>query len=158
MHFHPARVASAGLLCWLAAVCVGAQGVPQEAVVVTEFVNISGAPADEWFGRGIAEVVAAEIGGQWSVRSLVVGSPRARRVAGGTATSDAVLVEMGRAAGGRWVVGGGFQRVGDRLRITARLVEVRTGTVVAATVVDGAAGDLCALQDRVAADLIAAAG
>ncbi len=158
MHAHPARVASAGLLCWLAAVCVGAQGVSPEAVVVTEFVNISGAPADEWFGRGIAEVVAAEIGERWSVRSLVGGSPRARRVPGGTATADAILVETGRAAGARWVVGGGYQRVSDRLRITARLVEARTGAVVAATVVDGAAGDLFALQDRVAADLLAAAG
>ena len=158
MHTHPARVASAGLLYWLAAVCVGAQGVSPEAVVVTEFVNISGAPADDWFGRGIAEVVAAEVGEQWSVRSVVGGFPRARRVPGGAATSDAILVETGRAAGGRWVVGGGFQRVGDRLRITARLVEVRTATVVSTTVVDGAAGDLFALQDRVAADLLAAAG
>ena len=158
MHVHPARVASAGLLCWLAAVCAGAQGVSPEAVVVTEFVNISGAPADGWFGRGIAEVVAAETGERWSVRSLVGGSPRARPVAGATATSDAALVEAGRAAGARWVVGGGYQRVGDRLRITARLVEVDTGTVAAATVVDGAAADLFALQDRVAADLLAAAG
>ncbi len=158
MHAHPARVALAGLLCWLAAVCVGAQGVSSEAVVVTEFVNISGAPADEWFGRGIAEVVAAEIGERWSVRARVGGSPSARPVAGAAATSDAVLVEAGRAAGGRWVVGGGFQRVGDRLRITARLVEVRTATVVSTTVVDGAAGELFALQDKVAADLLAAAG
>ena len=100
MHAHPARVALAGLLCWLAAVCVGAQGVSPGAVVVTEFVNFSGAPADGWFGRGIAEVVAAEIGERWSVRSLVGGSPRARPVAGATATSDAALVEAGRAAGG----------------------------------------------------------
>ncbi len=140
MHAHPARVALAGLLCWLAAVCVGAQGVSSEAVVVTEFVNISGAPADEWF------------------RARVGGSPSARPVAGAAATSDAVLVEAGRAAGARWVVGGGYQRLGDRLRITARLVEVRTAAVVSATVVDGAAGDLFALQDRVAADLLAAAG
>ena len=107
MHVHPARVASAGLLCWLAAVCAGAQGVSPEAVVVTEFVNISGAPADGWFGRGIAEVVAAEIGERWSVRSLVGGSVRARPVAGATSTSDEALVEAGRAAGARWVVGGG---------------------------------------------------
>ena len=148
----------AGFLGWLAATSVAAQGVSPEAVVVTEFVNISGAPADGWFGRGIAEVVAAEIGERWSVRSLVGGSPRARPAAGASVTSDAALVEAGRAAGARWVVGGGYQRVGDRLRITARLVEVGAGTVAAATVVDGVAADLFALQDRVAADLLAAAG
>ncbi len=148
----------AGFLGWFAAASVAAQGVSPEAVVVTEFVNISGAPADGWFGRGIAEVVAAEIGERWSVRSLVGGSPRARPAPGATVTSDAALVDVGRAAGARWVVGGGYQRVGDRLRITARLVEVRTGAVASATMVDGTAADLFALQDRVAADLLAAAG
>ena len=156
MHNRPARVALAGLLGWLAAAGVAAQGVQPEAVVVTEFVNISRAPADDWFGRGIAEVVAAEMDERWSVRSLVREPTRAPGASGGAATSDATLAEMGRAAGARWVVGGGYQRVGDRLRITARLVEARTGTVAAATVVDGAAADLFDLQDRVAADLVAA--
>ena len=158
MHAHPGRVAVVGFLGWLVAASVAAQGVPPEAVVVTEFVNISGAPADDWFGQGIAEVVAAEMDERWSVHSLVREPMRAPGARGATAVSDATLVETGRAAGARWVVGGGYQRVGDRLRITARVVEVGTGTVTAATVVDGAAADLFALQDRVAADLVAAAG
>ena len=154
-HLHPARVALAGFLGWLAAASVAAQGVSPEAVVVTEFVNISGAPADDWFGRGIAEVVAAEMDERWSVHSLVREPMRAPAA---TAVADAILVETGRAVGARWVVGGGYQRVGDRLRITARVVEVGSGSVAAATVVDGAVGDLFALQDRVAADLVAAGG
>ena len=154
-HLHPARAALAGFLGWLAAGSVAAQGVSPEAVVVTEFVNISGAPADDWFGRGIAEVVAAEMDERWSVHSLVREPMRAPAA---TAVADAILVETGRAVGARWVVGGGYQRVGDRLRITARVVEVGSGSVAAATVVDGAVGDLFALQDRVAADLVAAGG
>ena len=155
MNAHPA-VALGGCLGWLVAASVAAQGVSPEAVVVTEFVNISGAPADDWFGQGIAEVVAAEMDERWSVHSLVREPMRAPGARGATAVTDATLVETGRAAGARWVVGGGYQRVGDRLRITARVVEVGTGTVAAATVVDGAAADLFALQDRVAADLVAA--
>ena len=151
-------MALAVFLGWLAAVSAEAQGGSPEAVVVTEFVNISGAPADDWFGQGIAEVVAAELDERWSVHSLVREPMRAPGARGATAVSDATLVETGRSAGARWVVGGGYQRVGDRLRITARVVEVGTGTVAAATVVDGAAADLFALQDRVAADLAAAAG
>ena len=68
------------------------------------------------------------------------------------------MVEVGRTVGARWVVGGAYQRLGERMRITARLVDVRTGAVAAATVVDGAVDDLFALQDRVAADLFAGAG
>ena len=154
MHAHPV-VALGGCLGWLVAASVAAQGISPEAVVVTAFVNISGAPADDWFGQGIAEVVAAEMDERWSVHSLV---REPMRAPGATAVSDATLVETGRVAGARWVVGGGYQRVGDRLRITARVVEVRSGTVAAATVVDGAAADLFALQDRVAADLVAAGG
>ncbi len=158
VHTHPSRVAVAGLLGWLASVAAGAQGVPPVAVVVTEFVNITGAPADDWFGRGIAEVVAAEMGDRWSVHSLVREPMHGPGVSGATAVTDATLVETGRAVGARWVVGGGYQRVGERLRITARVVDVGAGTVAAATVVDGGAADLFALQDRVAADLVAAGG
>ena len=54
-----------------------------------------------------------------------------------------------------YVVTGGYQRVGDRLRLTARLVALDSGTVVAGTIADGAVGDLFTLQDRIGADLVA---
>ncbi len=152
-----ARAALVGFVGWLVAVCAAAQGASPDVVVVTGFVNISGAPADDWFGQGIAQVVAAEMTERWSVQSLVRESTRAPGASGGRAAPDATLVETGRAVGARWVVGGGYQRVGERLRITARLVEVNTGTVAGAAVVDGPAADLFTLQDRVAAELLATA-
>ena len=65
-------------------------------------------------------------------------------------------VEAGERLGARWLVRGGYQRIGERLRITSTLIEVSTGDAVAAGKVDGHWDDVFALQDRVVADLMAA--
>ena len=50
-----------------------------------------------------------------------------------------------------WTVGGGIQRVGDVVRVTARVVEVASGAVVTSVKVDGSVSELADLQNRVAA-------
>ena len=50
-----------------------------------------------------------------------------------------------------WVVTGGVQRVGEVVRITARLVDRREGTVVKAVKLDGPIAELTRLQTEVAA-------
>ncbi len=119
----------------------GAGPTDSGAVAILPFANISGAPADDWFGAGIAESLAASLQGA-GVITVHGESP--------AATNDA---EAGRALGAAWVVGGSFQRQGERLRITARVVEAATGAVARTSIVDGAAADLFDLQDRLAADL-----
>ena len=128
------RFAAVGLVLAVAAGSAPARGqsassAPAAAgpVEVAAFANLSGDPADAWIGDGIAETLAADLGG-----------------AGGTA-----------APGLR--VAGAYQRVGGRLRITARLLDPATGRVVAGTRVDGALADLFGLQDELAARLAAAA-
>jgi TolB-like protein len=56
--------------------------------------------------------------------------------------------------GAAWIVGGGVQRVGDVVRITARLVDVESGSVLKTVKVDGAIDALAELQARVASALI----
>ena len=162
MHVHPTRLALAGLASCFCAVSVWAQSVPPAGLAVTQFVNITGAPADDWIGAGIAETIAAAFEERSSVQSArreqVREAMRALAAPDAVTDSNGGMVEVGRTVGARWVVGGAYQRLGERMRITARLVEVRTGAVAASTVVDGAVGDLFALQDRVAADLLAVAG
>ena len=108
------------------------------AVAILPFANISGIATDDWFGAGIAESLAASL--QGAGVTIVHGeSP--------VATTDA---EAGRALGATWVVGGSYQRQGERLRITARVVEAASGTVVRTSILDGATAELFALQDRLA--------
>ena len=94
---------------------------------VAAFANLSGDPADAWIGDGIAETLAADLG------------PAAGTVPAGL------------------TVAGAYQRVGGRLRITARLLDPVSGRVVAGTRVDGALADLFSLQDELAARLAEAA-
>ncbi len=127
-----------------------------ESVAVLPFTNITEAPEDDWIGVGIAESLATDLeraSGVSVTAYQTVSAALDRLPAGDRSAADGLAVEAGRLVGARWVVSGGYQRMGDRLRITARLVEVETATVVRAARVDGQESELFALQDRVAADL-----
>ena len=113
------------------------------AVAVAPFTNVSGATAEEWIGRGIAETLAATLEG---------GGARVVPVA---ASADADEVAS-RSPGAGWLVNGGYQRQGDRLRITGRVIDASSGRVTHSTIVDGLMAELFALQDRLAADLLRA--
>ena len=62
-------------------------------------------------------------------------------------------VQAARLLGSLWVVSGAYQRVGERLRVTARVIEVATGTVRHAATVDGLLTALFSLQDALASAL-----
>ena len=48
---------------------------------------------------------------------------------------------------------GGYQRMGDRMRITARVTDTETGAVAASAKADGDVSEIFSLQDRIADDL-----
>ena len=125
-----------------------AQNSPQvgERVLVTTFSNITGATEDEWLGVGIAQTVAIEL--QRHGLSLL----------GTTAVPAAVTaLDAGRQLGADWIAGGSYQRVGDQIRITAYFLRVATATVTRSAKIDGAVGELFALQDLLVAELTEAA-
>ena len=110
-------------------------------VAVARFVNRSGAPADAWVGRGIAESVAAGLDQLGAVRVIRAGAA-------------ATPAERVRPAG--WRIGGEYERAGGRLRIVGTLTDTRTGAVVASAAEEGVWDDLFVLQDRIT-DALAAA-
>ena len=124
---------------------------PPDAVLVVPFTNLSRQAADAWIGDGIAETVSSDL------RTLgvpVVGEDASARDAREVrAPGDGELLRAGRRLGVQWLVAGGYQRVGDRLRITARLVHVETGEVRVGTRVDGSFAELFDAQDRIVATL-----
>ena len=68
-------------------------------------------------------------------------------------TADDVSSRIGRALGVRWVVTGGFLRAGDRIRVTARVIDVGSGDVAHRTTIDGTLADVFSVQDRIVAEL-----
>ena len=99
-------------------------------VAILPFTNITGEPGDAWIGGGIAETLIADLQG-----------------------APGFEIVTGEQIGAPWVVRGAYQRVGNQIRITARLVEVAGGAVIRTAMVDGALDDLFGLQDRLAVDL-----
>ncbi|TDI22948.1 MAG: hypothetical protein E2P06_11225 [Acidobacteria bacterium] len=131
-------------------------------LAILPFDNISGAPGDAWIGVGIAETLAAEFQGPavFDVIGLerVWETIRVADLDNTDSGAQATVLEIGRRLGARWVMHGGYQRLGDQLRITGRLVDVETGAIVRAAKVDGAIEELFTLQDRLAAALINGTG
>ncbi len=122
-------------------------------VGVLPFTNLSRAQADQWIGTGIAETLASDLPRVYGVEVL------AREVfslvlLGGTVVGVDVAAEEAalricRALGTTWLISGAYQRVDDRVRITAQVLAVETGAVVDTFKVDGVLDDLFSLQDQV---------
>ena len=183
MHAHPLSIGSRYKRTWtlagaiasfLTAVPVAALGQPEAGfdvftgvtagdpgtVAVAPFVNISADPSDDWIGTGIAETLSADFERLDRVaviaREALLEELRATgvdpRPAGGAVAARAA----GRRLGAAWLVEGAYQRLGDRMRITARLVETETGAVASGARADGKVGDIFSLQDEIANALRAA--
>ena len=126
------------------------------SLVVIPFTNISGNPADDWIGPGIAETVVVDSArvGTLSVIAHSIFDTLASLP--GTVVSGVApeaVVRRVRDLGAAWLLTGGYQRVGEQLRITARVVDVQTGVVTKTATIDGAVAELFALQDQIVAQL-----
>ena len=101
-------------------------------VLVLPFVNLTGDPAEDWIGAGIAEALVAGF-----PAGTAVAAPRDRAAAAGTSAEAPVSADQavgaGRALDAPLVLVGAYQRFGSRLRITARVVSVAAGEVVRST-------------------------
>ena len=127
------------------------------SIAVLDFSSISGDAASDWLGTGLAETLTADLRKLKNVR--VISRERTqkaaiRRDAGDSENSG--LAETGRGLGARWLIAGSYQRAGNRLRITPRLIETSTGEVISTGKVDGDWDDVFSLQDSVATNLIQA--
>ena len=130
---------------------------PSRTVAVMPFANISGAEADGWIGTGIAETLASDlpkIAGIEIFHGRVTAPVPISGAAPGAAFVDqTAALGLYRELGATWLVTGGYQRVEDQLRITARLLDVGTGAIVLTLRMDGGVGELFDLQDRVVSAL-----
>ena len=140
-----------------ATVRVAAPAAPTNSVAVIPFTNITREPTDDWIGAGIAETVSADLK---SIKELVlIGRERvfdALRILGsgsGSGLEERAAIEVGRQLRATWLVTGGYQRQGELIRITARFVEVESGTVTRTVKIDGAIGDIFSLQDKIVYEL-----
>ncbi len=133
-------------------------------VVVAPFNNLGAQVEDDWIGAGIAETVSADF-----IRSGVPlagpGAVARAQASSGTAGRsidpvdiddiDDIAIDVARRLDAVWLVTGTYQNIGPDLRITAHVVDVRTGAVVHTATVDGVRDELFAAQDLIATELTA---
>lgn len=129
----------------------------ENAVAVITFANITRETADDWIGAGIAETVTADLK---NVRGIsVIGRERVfeilKNIGSGTLgeIDESLAISIGRRLGARWIISGGYQRLADMLRITARVIEVESGAVMRTVKIDGSITEIFALQDRIVYEL-----
>lgn len=126
-----------------------------DTLAVLDLQNLTGDPADEWLGSGIAETLSADLSRAEGLTVMArerVLKARSALVSGGGGGADAL--DVGLSLGCRWALSGAFQKVGRNLRITTRLTEVPTGRIVSAEKLDGTLDSVFEMQDRLALSLI----
>ena len=120
------------------------------SVAVLPFSNLSQDPSQEYFSDGVTEDL---ITGLSKVSGLFV----IARNSVFTYKGKAVKVrDVGRELGVRYVLEGGVQRSGSRVRITAQLVDATTGYHIWAERYDREVNDIFALQDEVTQRIVSA--
>ena len=129
----------------------------ENALAVMTFSNITGEPKDEWIGSGIAETVTSDLK---KVKGLsVIGRERTFEVLKDLGTGqleefdETVAIDVGKRLAASWILGGGYQRLGEMIRITARVIDVNTGEVVRTVKIDGDIKEIFALQDKIVYEL-----
>ena len=126
--------------------------------IVLPFTNISGDSETDWVGAGIAEALATDLSASTDAavigRDAVTTALRELGLADAGALSRADALAVARRAGAQWLVHGGYQQVGDQVRVTARIVDCDTGAVARTGQVDGVLEELFALQDQILPGLL----
>jgi TolB-like protein len=89
---------------------------------VLPFTNMSGDPEHQYFSDGITEDIITELS---RFRSLFVIARNSSFQYRDRATD---VRRIGRELGAQYVVEGSVRRAGDRLRVTAQLIEAASGS------------------------------
>jgi len=116
----------------------------EKSLAVLYFENPGGEKEDEYFRDGITEDIITELSRIKELWVLTRSAVMAFR------DKPASAPDVGRELGAAYVLEGGLRRAGNRLRITARLVETATARSVWAERYDRQMEDVFAIQDEIA--------
>ena len=130
------------------AVAATSQGTEKPAIAILPFANLGDDPAQGFFSDGITEDIITELS-RW--RSLAVRSRSASFRYRGVAVD---MKQVARELNVRYIVEGSVRRLGDRIRITAQLIDSETGSHIWADKFDREAMDVFSVQDQVVRTIV----
>jgi TolB-like protein/Flp pilus assembly protein TadD len=120
-----------------------APAAPRLSIVVLPFVNLSNDPEQQYFADGVTGDLMTDLS---RIPDMLVIS---RNTAFTYRDRPVDTKQIGRELGVRYVLEGEVQRSGNRVRVTAQLIDAETDTHLWAERFAGDAGDLFALQDEI---------
>jgi adenylate cyclase len=129
---------------------VAAAQPPALSVCVLPFINISGDPEQEYFSDGISEDIITDLS-KVSALSVV-----ARNTAFTFKGKSLEIPEIARKLGVSHVLEGSVRKAGNRVRITAQLIDGAKGDHAWAERWDRDLTDIFALQDEISQAIVAA--
>jgi adenylate cyclase len=119
-------------------------------VVILPFVNMSGDPEQEFFSDGVTEDIITDLA---RVSALTVASRNSAFSYKGRTVAPA---QLARALKVTHVMEGSVRKSGNRVRITAQLLEASTDTQVWAERFDRTLDDIFAIQDEISKAIVTA--
>ena len=118
-------------------------GTVLPSLAVLPFQNMSGDPEQEYFADGVVEDIITALS---RFTSFAVIARNSSFVYKGTAVD---VRDVAKDLGVRYVLEGSVRRAGDRLRLTAQLIDATSGVHLWAERFDGATVDIFDVQDRI---------
>jgi adenylate cyclase len=118
------------------------------SIAVLPFVNMSNDPGQEYFSDGITEDVITQLS---HFRNLLVIARNSSFAYKGKPADVAIIASE---LGVEYVLEGSVRRIGQRVRITAQLIDARTGKHIWAERYDRELVDVFAVQDEVSFSIV----
>jgi serine/threonine-protein kinase len=123
---------------------VTSTGAEKKSVAILPFKNLGGDPSSSFYEFALADAVITELA---QLRSLVV---RPSSVIAKYQGKDIDPREAGSELRVHAVLSAGFLRGGDKIRVTAQLIDVATGDLLWTDRIDAEGNDILSLQDEIA--------
>ena len=121
-----------------------ATGTEKKSVAILPFQNLSQDPASSFYEFALADAVITELA---QIRSIIV---RPSSVIAKYHGKEIDPREAGKELRVHAVLSAGFLRAGEKLRVTAQLLDVVTGDILWSDRIDAEGSDILALQDGIA--------
>ncbi len=122
----------------------------QPSIAVLPFENLSGDAGQAHLGVGLTENIISSLSN--TPKMFVVGRNSVVRYRDGSAKVEQVAAELGV----RYVLAGGLQKSGDRLRITVQLIDALNGRHLWSERYNRQTKDIFALQDEITLNVMTA--
>jgi serine/threonine protein kinase len=124
-------------------------GVPEKTIAILPFRNLSGDPQSDFYGLSLADSLITELARVKSV--AVIPSSQVARYRNQSVDPARVRAELNVDI----VLMGNFLKAGERLRVTAQLIDAIHGGLLWSEKIDADAREVPAIQDRIAQRILA---